>query len=321
MNKLCVLACLFVSFAATAQTAPKIVFVGDDLTASWQASSEFTANKNWVGEGFDVGLFSGSGEVLQDFQAGVINQHPAFVHIMTGFSDAETVKDSTPTGVVFGFWQANVVEMVAMAKKANIKVILGNLMYLPNYVPSGAIAFMNPWLDEYGRANNIPVVNYSAAFCQCAGIGVGFQSNNYIAADGVTLTDAGYALMTQMAQTAIATYGLTIKSGYLSNVGGGGDETMNIPSQPQVNNVQVGEIATFTPQAKWSDGVVRPMSNMNFDGMLGIWTSSNPTVMYISQQGQALALTPGTTTISFKSASGVPFSPWGMTVVPEPFNF
>jgi hypothetical protein len=32
-------------------------------------------------------------------------------------------------------------------------------------------------------------------------------------------------------------------------------------------------------------------------------------------------LTPGKATISFKSASGVPFSPWGMTVVPEPTNF
>ena len=40
------------------------------------------------------GLYSGSGEVLQNFQSSVINQHPAFVHIMTGYTDADAVKDS-----------------------------------------------------------------------------------------------------------------------------------------------------------------------------------------------------------------------------------
>jgi hypothetical protein len=60
------------------------------------------------------------------------------------------------------------------------------------------------------------------------------------------------------------------------------------------------------------------MLNENFDGMQGIWTSSNPNVMYISQQGQAISLNPGTTSISFVTASGQHFSPWTMTVTPFP---
>lgn len=48
MNKLCLLACLLVS-VAHAQTAPKVVFVGDYVTSLWQASPTFTANKNWIG--------------------------------------------------------------------------------------------------------------------------------------------------------------------------------------------------------------------------------------------------------------------------------
>jgi len=61
-------------------------------------------------------------------------------------------------------------QMVAMAKKANIKVILGNVLYspTPGQDPE-AVIFMNAWLDQYGRANNIPVVNYNSAFCQCVG--------------------------------------------------------------------------------------------------------------------------------------------------------
>jgi hypothetical protein len=67
-------------------------------------------------------------------------------------------------------------------------------------------------------------------------------------------------------------------------------------------------------QAKWSDGVVRPMLNQDFDGFKGSWASSNPAVMYINQQGQAFAYSAGKSTIPFKSASGINFSPWIMTV-------
>lgn len=317
MKKLCLLGCLLVSSAVNAQTAPKVAFIGDDLTAAWQGTTEFHANKNWIGDGLVAGYSQGSGAVLADLPS-VLNQHPAFVHIMVGLSDASVVKDSLPLGVVFGYWQSNIVQTVAMAKKANVKVILGNLIFLP---PGGgidpeAISFMNVWLDAYGRANNIPVVNYNAAFCQCVGPLATFNFlyvPTYIAADGVTLTDAGYTLLTQMAKTALATYGLTIKSGYLADMLVG-DSDAGIQSKPQANTAYVGSPLIFTPQAKWSDGVVRPMLNLNYDGMDGIWTSSNPAVMYVSQQGQAVALAPGQATISFKSASGVPFSPWVMTV-------
>jgi hypothetical protein len=145
------------------------------------------------------------------------------------------------------------------------------------------------------------------------------------------ISDAGFALLTQMAQTAIATYSLTIKGGYLSDVelweevpgedlccGGPGP---GIPpfgtTTPNVNTVTVGHALLFTPQATWSDGVTRPMLNQNFDRMQGIWSSSNPNVMYINQQGQALSIGPGTTSISFITASGSRFSPWTMYVQEE----
>jgi hypothetical protein len=319
MNKLFLFACVLLPFTATAQTAPKVVFAGDNITAAWQGSSEFTANTNWIGEGIVANSgYDPSKEVLQDFQANVINQHPAFVHIMTGFSDADTIRDSNPLPYVLTAWEPNIIQMVAMAKQANIKVILGNVINLPTPGEDPvAISFMNAWLDQYGRANNIPVVNYNAAFCQCVGP---FSSTaqylpSYVIADGATfsITDAGYALLTQMAQTAIATYGLTIKGGYLSDVFVG-DPSQDLPPQPQVNTVTVGDAVNFTAQATWSDGVVRPMLNPNYDGMEGIWTSSNPNVMYISQQGQALAYGVGTTSISFISVNGSHFAPWTITV-------
>ena len=56
MFKLCFLACLLVSFAATAQTAPKVVFVGEDFTTAWQSTPQFTANTNWIGAGYTKSL-------------------------------------------------------------------------------------------------------------------------------------------------------------------------------------------------------------------------------------------------------------------------
>ena len=128
-------------------------------------------------------------------------------------------------------------------------------------------------------------------------------------------TEAGSQYLTQMAQTAIATYGLTIKGGYLNNVQAvDGLNDGQPPFVPSVNDVAIGAGVQFTPQATWSDGVTRPMQNVPYGGAAGTWTSSNPKVMSVNQQGFAYAFTPGTAQIWFKSASGQTFSPWTMTV-------
>ena len=223
-------------------------------------------------------------------------------------------------------WESNLTAMVAMAQKANIKVILGNLPASePPQTNPGGVQLFNAWLDQYGRANHIPVVNYHDALCQCVDSTMPYDT--FAAALGSpqcgqrrTPNAAGYSLITQMAQTAIATYGLTVQGGYLSDVLLPDFNLGQEENQPQVNSVLNGSRLIFTAQAKWSDGVVRPLLNHNFDGLQGIWTSSNPAVMYINQQGQAVAYGPGTTTISFRSASGVPFSPWIMTVYFEDFQ-
>jgi hypothetical protein len=327
MYKLSLLACLLVSVVASAQSAPKVVFVGDNVTGLWAASPEFIANKNW-----STVLSSCCFYDTINFQ-NVINQHPAYVHIMVGYNYGEQVDDAVPVSEAFSEIPSSITQMVAMAKAANIKVILGSMIYLPGGGENTAVVtYLNAWLDQYGRANDIPVVNYNTAFCtqQCPAwdLVTPVYLPQYEGPNGIS--DAGFALLTQMAQTAIATYSLTIKGGYLSNV----ELWEEVPGEdlccgpnpygppfgtttPQVNTVTVGHALLFTPQATWNDGVTRPMLNQNFDRMQGIWTSSNPNVMYINQQGQALSIGPGTTSISFVTASGSHFSPWTMYVQEE----
>jgi hypothetical protein len=324
----CVLACSLLSVMANAQTAPKVVFTGDNFTLAWQQTTQFTANPNWIGAGVSVGCCygAGSGNVEAAFQANVINQHPAFVHILTGGSDISVIRDAIPQGVAWHQYEEALVAMVGMAQKANIKVILGNIPTVDApLVPligddPQSVQLFNTWLANYGLTNNIPLVNYHDALCQC--LGATSPNDTFAISLSVQPTEpyhdsvanaAGYALITQMAQIAIQTYGLTIKSGYLSNVvtsNGLSDQ----PPESQVNNVPEGETVTFIPQAKWSDGVVRPMLNQDYNAVKGTWTSSNPAVMYVNQQGETFAYTAGTANISFRSASGVSFSPWTMTV-------
>jgi hypothetical protein len=325
------LSCLAIVVTAHAQTAPKVVFTGDVFTYNWQQTPAFKANTNWIGAGLDKfgsSLFQESTYVAAEFQSNVINQHPDFVFIETGSSDIAWQTDSTPLGAEWPDAANAIVQMVDMAQKAGIKVILGNVpMGDPNFpgLPDGKSDYFDNWLQTYAQEVTIPIVNLQywlqngcSSLSPCGGALATNQPDSF---DTLIPTDAGYQLITQLAQTAIATYGLKIKGGDLSNV-----ETVNAfngvfpRNPPQVNSVGTGARVQFTPVARWSDGVSRPMLNTPYGGVLGTWRSTNPGVMTVTQQGLASAYNAGTATISFKSASGVTFSPWLMTVVADGDN-
>jgi hypothetical protein len=328
MNKLCLLSCLVLAVSAQAQSAPEVVFTGDNFMNVWQQTPQFTANMNWIGAGIQVQPLFGPGSkaVDADFQAAVVSRHPVFVQILTGASDITTIRDAIPQGYAWHQFANGVMGMVGMAQKAGIKVILGNLPTDGEFlVDPQSVQLFNAWLAQYGLANNIPVVNYHDALCNCVGSTStpstpdlnlfsalpqpGGAPTEYVP------NDAGYALITQMAQIAIQTYGLTIKSGYLINVETRSPEiNSDQPLASQVNNVGEGTTVQFTPVAQWSDGVSRPMLNQDYNGLKGTWSSTNPAVMYVNQHGQAFAYNAGKADIWFRSASGVYFSPWTMTV-------
>jgi hypothetical protein len=347
MNKLYLLACLMVSVAATAQSGPTVVFTGDDFVYNWQQSAAFTANKNWIGAGVtgDTGFDWGfSQTVLNDFQTNVIDRHPAFVFIDTGASDVALPFDSTPYGSRWESAAGAIIKMVQMAQAAGINVILGNIVIVggPGEAYSQSEGYsqfksdhFNGWLQTYATAENIPILNFqyslqygvNGPYCPCfTPVSLLVPNTDPNNVGPPVPTDAGYQLITQMAQTAIATYGLQIKGGYLGDVmsvTGDNPGDGSPPLQFSINEANSGAGIQFTPQATWSDGLTRPMLNVPYGGTQGTWTSSDPKVMDVNQHGFAFAYTSGTASIQFKSASGVTFSPWIMTVgsqqfVPEP---
>jgi hypothetical protein len=326
MNKTasCLSACLL-ALASTAN-AQKVVFTGDEFTYTWQQSAAFQSHANWIGKGLPKsGQFTGdTGLVLSAFQTNVISQHPDFVFIETGGTDIAYHSDSTPYGLEWEQTADDIIQMVQMARTAGIKVILGNIV-----APGFDGDHFNLWLQAYTQADNIPLVNFQSVLeginaeagpngiCEPCAV----ESTGLITGAGGPFsfalpTEEGSRYITQMAQTAIATYGLSMTGGHLGNVQAvSGVNGVDPPFKPSVNNVVLGAGIQFTAQATWSDGVTRPIQNIPYGGVAGTWWSTNPKVMSINQGGFAYAYTPGTTSIWFKSASGHTFSPWTMTVV------
>jgi hypothetical protein len=322
--------------ASAANTAPKVVFIGDQITHDWAGA--FAANPNWINKGSpDLARYGDgqSGGVLARFQSDVVSLHPNIVHILIGPADASVVYDSN-LQIYVPIFAANLDAMVKEARAANIKVVLG--MGTQNFEIGGTLQPINAVIAGYGAANGIPVINYGDVLCGCVGSALsgaavipgGIGTTNGFGGDpllgppgpygGENLpTVAGYAVMTQMAEDAIATMSLTLKRGGLQNVQVLPFDTQQ-PQQVNVNGGVPGVAVQFTPYGLYSDGSTRAPRNSTFGGSTGTWTSSNPAVMYVDQRGRAWAVGKGTASISYISPTGVHFSPWTMNVV-QPSGF
>jgi hypothetical protein len=261
--------------ASAATPPPKVVFIGDYFTYNW--TNAFAANPNWINKGVngsdEVG--QGSYEVLARFQTDVIALHPAIVHIMVGAIDS-TLSDSESVPYTGPNFAANLAAMVEQARAANIKVVLG-------LSPGTAAAWdsqmpqINSIVATYGAANGIEVVNYADALCTCVGalgqnieVANAFQQMTNSIPMGVgppgylsTMlpSTAGYAMMTEMAQTAIANEYLTILTGWLSNTGVPNPSTGIQNGATGLNKVWPDAAVQYTPIGYYSDGVQRPQNN------------------------------------------------------------
>jgi lysophospholipase L1-like esterase len=320
----------FVVSAAQAANQPKVVFFGDDLLYQWQDSGLFNAaNSNWIGAGFSTAGnygFIGSNYMASQFQTAVVAKHPDIVLLMAGASDMSVLVPNE--GVLLQGFATNMTNMVNAARRANIKVILSTVPSMPvnSEDQPGTVLMFNAWIEQFGAANKIPVVNLHDLLCGCVDTTVPlWLADVYLSqysASGPgpsgdpgfmqTLNDEGYEVLNNAVQTAITSTYLTLRNGYLSNVAIRPDGNQN--PTPQQNNVPTGTTIQFTPQAVYSDGIARPVTNTDLNGATGIWTSSNPSVMSIDPDGLAFALSAGSSRITFKTDAGATFSPWDMTV-------
>lgn len=323
-----VLGLIAASMPAVAANPPKVVFIGDYITANWPLP-----NSSWINLGVSQPSFccatSGSSIYwIENFQQ-VIDLHPDIVHIMTGGFDAGLAGDGT-LPIINSVFVQNIESMVAQLQAAGIKVILG-VEIAPGPSTLG-FAEMTGFLLQYGVAKGIPVINYANALhgyqngqfyppLPSGGSG-SYKPQPYLTTANISGEDfpipsaAGYALMTEMLQSSLARMrGAKVTSGYLQDVGFGMGMSNDFPTPVfNQNAVAPGYSLQFTPEGVYSDGVTRPLLNSDIAGVSGTWTSNNPLVMSVSRFGVAEALSPGTAWIFYTSPEGVGFSPWIMTV-------
>jgi hypothetical protein len=286
------------SSASAAVPAQKVVFVGDQVTSNWPVTQ---TNPNWINQGQSG---AGSEAVAASFQT-AINQHPNVIHIMVGLVDFQGDTGENPPGVP-NTTTTNVLSalqtMVQEARAANIQVIFG-LEPLGSTTVGAGPTVTNAVVAAYGAQQGIPVISYQ-------NVDTAFVPPNL----GQLPTAAfGYAEMTALLENVLPTLGLQLGGGYLQNSGYTGYPYAVLKTN--MNNVPIGTGWAFTAVGWFNNNpTLQQQLNTNILGANGTWTSSNPLVMVINQQGGAYALTPGTTTIRYTSLSGVAFSEWVMTV-------
>ena len=175
-------------------TDRRVIFVGDSITESWKPSipSLFT------GDVLDRGV-SGqtTTQMLARFRTDVIDLHPAVVHIMGGMNDISGLSGTALT-------RSNIESMVELARAHGITVILGAVTPASFFqgsrdkVPGPHIVWLNRWLRDYARKNDLIYVDYHTPLLDGKlGIRAGLSN------DGVHPNRLGFEIMTPFARAAI----------------------------------------------------------------------------------------------------------------------
>jgi lysophospholipase L1-like esterase len=197
---LCICGC-----GTTVEHQPTVIFIGDSITALWDADwagqqQTFLTNK-WLDVGV-VGLTSD--QIAGMFDPYVIDLKPKAVHLIAGTND------------VYPGWQLsktsnNIETMVRKAKQHHIAVVLGTIPpWGPGSLPEKAdsssqryqrIDQLNQWIVQFGAQQGIEVVDYHLLLAAPGG-------EEYVPAytvDGVHPSAAGFAVMTPPAMQALTT--------------------------------------------------------------------------------------------------------------------
>jgi lysophospholipase L1-like esterase len=188
--------------ALTAAEPGRVVFYGDSITDAWGRrpdTGEFFPGKPYVNRGI-------SGQTTEQmvvrFRQDVIDLHPQTVVILAGTNDiAGNTGPETPETIEDDFRS-----MVDLARANHIRVILASITPTDHYPwklsagdPADEIRQINEWMKGYCEENHITYLDYWSAMAGPTG---GMKPG--ISKDGVHPNTKGYAIMTPLAEAALA---------------------------------------------------------------------------------------------------------------------
>ncbi len=184
---------------APAAGEKRVVFYGDSITDAWaQHADEFFPGKGYIGRGISGQT---TPQMLVRFEQDVVHLKPAVVVILAGTNDiAGNTGPSTPEMI-----EDNFASMVAVAKVNHIKMVIASILpadhyrWRPEVQPAEKIRAMNARLKALCEREGLVYLDYYAAMANANG---GLDPE--LAADGVHPTAKGYAMMSPLAEKAIA---------------------------------------------------------------------------------------------------------------------
>lgn len=189
---------------ALPQAAPgeqRVVFYGDSITDGWGRWSDtgtFFPGKPYINRGISGQT---TPQMLVRFQQDVVDLHPAVVVILAGTNDIAGNTGPSTLEMI----EDNFKSMTAIAKENGIKVVLASITpaysypWRPAIQPVDEIKAINQWLRDFCASNNCIYLDYYSAMSDSKGAML-----PGLAKDGVHPTAKGYAIMTPLAEKAIA---------------------------------------------------------------------------------------------------------------------
>lgn len=185
---------------APAPDEKRVVFLGDSITDNWPLA-EYFPGKPYLNRGISGQTTS---QMLVRFQQDVVALHPKAVVILAGTNDI-----AGNTGPMrLEDIEANYTSLAELAQANGIKVIFSSVLPVHNYTPQSQDFFadrppdkilqLNRWLSAYCPAHGCVYLDYFRAMVDDKGL-----LRKDLADDGLHPNQAGYKLMTPLAEAAI----------------------------------------------------------------------------------------------------------------------
>jgi lysophospholipase L1-like esterase len=176
----------------------RVVFIGDDITDAWSGGGRFFPGKTYLNRGI---ARQATPQMLVRFRQDVIALKPAVVVIQGGTNDVAGITGPGTRGTL----SDNLMSMTELARANGIRVVIASILPICDCYRSQTsvrsqvrIADFNEWIRTYAAANGVVYLDYYSALAE----GRNFKSA--LTSDGFLPNDAGYQVMTPLAEQAIA---------------------------------------------------------------------------------------------------------------------
>ena len=182
-----------------AKNEKRVVFMGNSITEGWgNLYPDFFKGKPYINRGISGQT---TPQMLIRFRPDVINLEPAVVVILAGANDiAGNTGPSTLEMIA-----DNIYSMAELAKAHGIKVVLSSVLpaydfpWRPGLEPAPKIAALNKMIKAYALQHGCVYLDYYSAMVDER---QGLKAE--LTYDGVHPNEAGYKVMSPLAEKAIA---------------------------------------------------------------------------------------------------------------------